>query len=141
MLLMGQGASVGAAAAIFVHRPEDPVAWLHVTDPSDWKVVPTVAFVLAGAGVVMKQIAETAFLMRHALTTYANTLNLQDLLQRARFNSDVDVPEGATTPKDACNIIGKSLGPDDPANVTGDVIYTSFTSDVGCTSAFDDAMV
>ena len=102
--LMGQGAAVGKTAATFAYHPEDPVGWLHVTDPSTWKVVPTSAFVLADTGVVMRQIAEPVFLMRHALTTYANELNFQDLLQCARFDNDVDVPEGAASPKDASTL-------------------------------------
>ena len=139
--MMGQGAAVGKTAATFAYHPEDPVDWLHVTDPSDWKVVPTSAFVLADTGVVMRQIAEPVVLMRHALTTYANEMNFQDLLQCARFENDVDVPEGATSPKDACNIIGKLLDPDDPANSVGEMIYTSFTSEANISSAFDDALV
>ena len=138
---MGQGAAVGKTAATFAYHHEDPVDWLHVTDPSEWKVVPTSAFVLADTGVVMRQIAEPVFLMRHALTTYANELNFHDLLQCARFDNDVDVPEGTTSPKDACTIIGKLLDPDDPANSVGEVIYTSFTSEANLSSVFDDAMV
>ena len=97
--MIGQGAAVGNTAATFAYHPEDPADWLHVADPSDWKVVPTSAFVLADTGVVMRQIAEPVFFMRHALTTYANDLNLQDLLQCARFDNDVDVPEGTTSSK------------------------------------------
>ena len=139
--MVGQGAAVGKTAATFAYHHEDPVDWLHVTDPSEWKVVPTSAFVLADTGVVMRQIAEPVFLMRHALTTYANELNLQDLLQCARFENDVDVPEETTSTKDVCTIIGKLMDPDDPANSVGEVIYTSFTSEANVSSAFDDVMV
>ena len=139
--MMGQGAAVGKTAATFAYHLEDPVGWLHVTDPSEWKVVPTSAFVLADTGVVMRQIAEPVFLMRHVLATYANELNLQDLLQCARFDNDVDVPEETTSTKDVCTIIGKLMDPDDPANSVGEVIYTSFTSEANVSSAFDDVMV
>ena len=89
----------------------------------------------------MRQTAEPISLLRHALTTSANALSFQDLVQCARFDNDVDIPEGATTPKEACAAIGKKLDPDGPANTTGDLIYKSFTSEVNCTSAFDDALV
>ncbi len=134
-------AAVGAIAETFVSNLEDPVDWLHVTDPSEWKVVPTAAFVLADSGVVMRQTAEPTDLMRHTLTTSANTLNFQDLLQCAR-TADVDLAEGTATAKEACDIIGKSLDPTEgPDNATGDVIYKSFTSEEVRGSALDDALV
>ena len=82
--MIGQGAAVGKTAATFAYHPEDPVDWLHVTDPSEWKVAPKAAFALADIGVVMRQIVEPTVPMRHALTTSANALNFKDILQVGR---------------------------------------------------------
>ena len=78
---------------MLVWNLEEPVAWLHITSPSDWSVAPASAFLLIGAGVVMRHTAEPISLMRHALTTSASALSFQDLVQCARFDNDVDIPE------------------------------------------------
>lgn len=118
----------------------EPVSWQHITDPSDWFVIPTIEFNMPGIGVVLLQSGQADSLMSFALLNTANTLNFDDLLQCARIsNPDEHINQAAVSAKDLCDILGKTVNPADPE--TPQKIYKCFTTPVDEDAGLDNVLV
>ena len=99
----------GAASVRFSRR--GPATWLHVTDPSEWRVLDWKAERHGDYGIVLVQCGEPISLMKHCLSN-RNDLNCDDVAMcAAHLGIDVREPDNPTVIiHQLCN----HIAPEDP---------------------------
>ena len=81
----------------YAWQPEAGMAWFHVTDPSDWHVIPSLG-VRGARGILSKQTAEPVPLLRYCLLHHSSTIAYQELVSCVTHLSLV-VEEGSLRPQ------------------------------------------
>jgi hypothetical protein len=94
----------------YARQPEAGMAWFHVTDPSDWHVIPSLG-VRGARGIMSKQTAEPVLLLRYCLLHHCSSRNILhgDLV---RYVSDLSlaVGEGPLNRKQMLAALGNHFG-------------------------------
>ena len=78
----------------YAWQPEAGMVWFHVTDPSDWHVIPSLG-VRGARGILSKQTAEPVPLLRYCLLHHSSTIAYQELVSCVSHLS-LAVAEGST---------------------------------------------
>ena len=105
-----------ADAAAWVFSRMGPVTWLHIVDPSDWRVLPWKAARHCDHGVLLKQCGDPISLLRHCLGN-KNSLHCDDLLMCAA-HLGIEVKEKDTSDAKAIiDLLCRHIAPDDQTYV------------------------
>ena len=99
---------VGGTSCYLFPRHES-IEWFHVTEPSDWSVVPVEATRNSSKGIVLEAIGEAIPLLQHTLQTNSKALGIEDLTRCAEYFQVVL----STNPNELLQSIAEHLKPGD----------------------------